>query len=61
MKEKSIGNNEEILIEIPKEVCKLFKLKPGIEFEVKANERPNSKLLVSFLCDIPTDQSFFKS
>jgi hypothetical protein len=55
MNEKSIGNNEEILIEIPQEICKLYKLKPGMEFEVKTVERPDSKLLISFLCSISNE------
>ncbi len=61
MKKKFSGTNEEILIEIPKNICKLYSLKPGIEFEVKVAERPNSKLLLSFLCDIPNNQNHFKS
>jgi hypothetical protein len=52
MKEKFIGDNEQILIKIPKDICKLYNLKPDLEFEITAVERPNSKLLISILCDI---------
>jgi hypothetical protein len=52
MKGKSIGNDGKILIEIPNDICKLYNLKASMEFEIKAVERPDSKLLISLLCKI---------
>ena len=53
MKGESIEDDKKILIEIPEEICKLYKLKSNMHFEVRAVERPSSKLLISLLCDLP--------
>ena len=52
MKENSLGSEGQILIKIPDAICKLYNLKPNMEFEVMATVRPTSKLLISFLCSI---------
>jgi hypothetical protein len=52
VKVKFIKKDKKILIEIPNEICDLFNLKDGGEFEVKAVETRPSKLLISFLGDI---------
>ena len=52
MRGKILIKDEQMPVQIPGEICKLYKLKPGMEFEVRATERPNSKLLLSFICDL---------
>ena len=55
MKAKSIEHDKKILIEIPEEICKLYKLKPNMEFDIKAVDRPPSKLLISLRVNLPPD------
>jgi hypothetical protein len=54
VKGKSIEKDKKIFIEIPDDICDLFKLKSDMEFEVKAVERDSSKLLISLLGDLPS-------
>ena len=53
MRITSFKEDEKILVEIPEEICKLYQLKQHMCFKVKAVEKPSSKLLISFLCDLP--------
>jgi hypothetical protein len=55
MKIKSIEKDKKILIEIPEDICKLYNLKPNLEIEIKAVDKPPSKLLISLLWNLPPD------
>ena len=52
MRGKTLIKDEQMLVQIPGEICKLYNLKPGMEFEVRATERADSKLFLSFICDL---------
>ncbi len=55
---KSIQQSKRILLEIPENICDLYDLKSDMSFEVKTVEMHSSKLIISFLCDLPSDEDF---